>query len=80
VNTIVAGGFDTPILDFATPESLAEVVKEFARPQRLGRPEEFARFAAHIVETTTSTPRHSASTPATGSRPEAVFRVGFGRR
>jgi NAD(P)-dependent dehydrogenase (short-subunit alcohol dehydrogenase family) len=50
VNTIVAGGFDTPILDFATPESLAEIVKEFAGPQRLGRPEEFARFAAHIVE------------------------------
>jgi len=31
-------------------------------------------------KTTTSTPRRSASTPATGSRPEAVFRVGFGRR
>ena len=28
VNTIVAGGFDTPILDFATPESLAEIVKD----------------------------------------------------
>jgi NAD(P)-dependent dehydrogenase (short-subunit alcohol dehydrogenase family) len=50
VNTIVAGGFDTPILDFASPESLAEVVKEFPWPQRLGHPEEFAAFAAHLVE------------------------------
>jgi 3-hydroxyacyl-CoA dehydrogenase/3-hydroxy-2-methylbutyryl-CoA dehydrogenase len=50
VNSIVGGGFDTPILDFATPESLAEIVTEFPSPKRLGRPEEFASFALHLVE------------------------------
>jgi 3-hydroxyacyl-CoA dehydrogenase/3-hydroxy-2-methylbutyryl-CoA dehydrogenase len=50
VNTIVGGGFATPILDFATPESLEEVVKEFPSPKRLGHPDEFAAFALHLVE------------------------------
>lgn len=69
VNTIVGGGFDTPILDFATPESLAEVVKEFPGPQRLGRPEEFAAFAAHIVE--------NAYVNAAALRIDAGYRIAF---
>ncbi|MFJ9033224.1 SDR family NAD(P)-dependent oxidoreductase [Streptomyces sp. NPDC102274] len=51
VNTIVAGGFDTPIFDgYTTDDAIAEQVTLFVNPRRLGRPEEFAAFAAHIVE------------------------------
>ncbi|MFD0067065.1 SDR family NAD(P)-dependent oxidoreductase [Streptomyces sp. NPDC056690] len=51
VNTIVAGGFDTPIFDgFTDDAAIAQQVQHFAGPRRLGRPEEFAAFADHIVE------------------------------
>jgi 3-hydroxyacyl-CoA dehydrogenase/3-hydroxy-2-methylbutyryl-CoA dehydrogenase len=50
VNTIVAGGFDTPILDVTGRDAAAGQIQFFANPRRLGQPEEFAAFAAHIVE------------------------------
>jgi NAD(P)-dependent dehydrogenase (short-subunit alcohol dehydrogenase family) len=50
VNTIVAGGFDTPILDVTGRDAAAGQIQFFANPQRLGRPEEFAALCAHIVE------------------------------
>jgi NAD(P)-dependent dehydrogenase (short-subunit alcohol dehydrogenase family) len=50
VNTIVAGGFDTPILDVTGRDAAAGQIQFFANPRRLGRPEEFAALAAHIVE------------------------------
>jgi NAD(P)-dependent dehydrogenase (short-subunit alcohol dehydrogenase family) len=50
VNTIVARGFDTPILDVTGRDAAAGQLQFFANPRRLGTPEEFAAFAAHIVE------------------------------
>jgi 3-hydroxyacyl-CoA dehydrogenase / 3-hydroxy-2-methylbutyryl-CoA dehydrogenase len=50
VNTIVAGGFDTPILDVTGRDAATGQIQFFANPRRLGRPEEFAALAAHIVE------------------------------
>jgi 3-hydroxyacyl-CoA dehydrogenase / 3-hydroxy-2-methylbutyryl-CoA dehydrogenase len=50
VNTVVAGGFDTPILDVTGREAAAGQIQFFANPRRLGTPEEFAALAAHIVE------------------------------
>jgi 3-hydroxyacyl-CoA dehydrogenase/3-hydroxy-2-methylbutyryl-CoA dehydrogenase len=50
VNTIVAGGFDTPILDVTGREAAAGQIQFFANPRRLGKPEEFAALCAHIVE------------------------------
>ena len=50
VNTIVAGGFDTPILDVTGRAAAASQIKFFANPRRLGKPEEFAALCAHIAE------------------------------
>ena len=50
VNTIVAGGFDTPILDVTGREAAAGQIQFFANPRRLGTSEEFAALAAHIVK------------------------------
>lgn len=51
VNTIVPGGFDTPMVDdYVDEDTKAEGVKQFLNPRRLGTPDEFAAFAAHIVE------------------------------
>jgi 3-hydroxyacyl-CoA dehydrogenase / 3-hydroxy-2-methylbutyryl-CoA dehydrogenase len=50
VNTIVAGGFDTPILDVTGRDAAAGQIQFFANPRRLGKPEEFAALSAHIVE------------------------------
>jgi NAD(P)-dependent dehydrogenase (short-subunit alcohol dehydrogenase family) len=50
VNTIVAGGFDTPILDVTGRAAAADQIKFFANPRRLGKPEEFAAMCVHIVE------------------------------
>jgi 3-hydroxyacyl-CoA dehydrogenase / 3-hydroxy-2-methylbutyryl-CoA dehydrogenase len=50
VNTIVAGGFDTPILDVTGRDSAMGQLPFFANPRRLGKPEEFAALCAHIVE------------------------------
>ncbi|WP_183086111.1 SDR family NAD(P)-dependent oxidoreductase [Mycetocola tolaasinivorans] len=51
VNTIVAGGFDTPMLG-PSGDELAAISKVIPNPQRVGRPDEFAALAAHIVENT----------------------------
>ncbi|MEV7805770.1 SDR family NAD(P)-dependent oxidoreductase [Microbispora sp. NPDC088329] len=51
VNTIVPGGFDTPMVDdYADKDTKAEGINQFLNPRRLGTPDEFAAFAAHIVE------------------------------
>jgi len=50
VNTIMAGGFDTPILDTTGRDAAASQLPLFANPRRLGRPQEFAAFCTHIVE------------------------------
>jgi hypothetical protein len=50
VNTIVAGGFDTPILDVTGREDAEGQIPFFANPRRLGKPDEFAALCAHIVE------------------------------
>jgi NAD(P)-dependent dehydrogenase (short-subunit alcohol dehydrogenase family) len=50
VNTIVAGGFDTPILDVTGRDAAAGQIQFFANPRRLGKPDEFAALCAHIVE------------------------------
>jgi 3-hydroxyacyl-CoA dehydrogenase / 3-hydroxy-2-methylbutyryl-CoA dehydrogenase len=50
VNTVVAGGFDTRILDVTGREAAAGQIQFFANPRRLGTPGEFAALAAHIVE------------------------------
>jgi NAD(P)-dependent dehydrogenase (short-subunit alcohol dehydrogenase family) len=50
VNTIIAGGFDTPILDVTGRAGATEQIQFFANPRRLGKPGEFAALAAHIVE------------------------------
>jgi 3-hydroxyacyl-CoA dehydrogenase/3-hydroxy-2-methylbutyryl-CoA dehydrogenase len=70
VNAIVGGGFDTPILDFATPESLVEIVKEFPSPKRLGNPEEFAALALHLIE--------NGYINSAALRIDAGYRIGYG--
>ncbi|GGZ17258.1 SDR family NAD(P)-dependent oxidoreductase [Novosphingobium colocasiae] len=50
VSTIAPGTFDTPILSRFGPEVLDTLAKAVPHPARLGRPEEFAALAAHIVE------------------------------
>ena len=50
VNTIIAGGFDTPILDVTGRAAAEGQIRLFANPRRLGKPEEFAALAAHMVE------------------------------
>ena len=50
VCTIAPGTFDTPLLG-ALPEDTREALGEaIPFPSRLGRPDEFAGLAAHIVE------------------------------
>lgn len=49
VNTIIAGGFDTPMLGPSGAE-LEAVSKMIPNPQRVGRPAEFAQLAVHIAE------------------------------
>ncbi|RLP82959.1 SDR family NAD(P)-dependent oxidoreductase [Mycetocola lacteus] len=51
VNTVIAGGFDTPMLG-VSGEVLAAISQGIPNPQRVGRPDEFAALAAHIVENT----------------------------
>jgi NAD(P)-dependent dehydrogenase (short-subunit alcohol dehydrogenase family) len=50
VMTIAPGTFDTPLLGALPQEARAELGKAIPFPQRLGRPEEFAALAVHIVE------------------------------
>ncbi len=50
VVTIAPGTFDTPLLAALPQESRDELGRQVPFPQRLGRPEEFAALAVHIVE------------------------------
>ncbi|MBI1902895.1 MAG: SDR family NAD(P)-dependent oxidoreductase [Planctomycetia bacterium] len=50
VCTIAPGTFDTPMMGTMTPELKQSLVSQIPFPQRLGRPEEYAALAQHIVE------------------------------
>jgi NAD(P)-dependent dehydrogenase (short-subunit alcohol dehydrogenase family) len=50
VCTIAPGIFDTPILARIGAEVREALAKSVPHPARLGRPEEFAMLAAHIIE------------------------------
>ena len=50
VMTIAPGLFETPMLAGLPEEVKASLVRMIPFPKRLGRPEEFARLALHIVE------------------------------
>jgi 3-hydroxyacyl-CoA dehydrogenase/3-hydroxy-2-methylbutyryl-CoA dehydrogenase len=50
VCTIAPGTFDTPLLGALPEEARQELAKAIPFPSRLGRPEEFAALASHIVE------------------------------
>ncbi|MDQ7903811.1 SDR family NAD(P)-dependent oxidoreductase [Phytohabitans sp. ZYX-F-186] len=50
VATIAPGIFDTPILDRFSDEIKQGLARSVPHPARLGRPDEFARLAAHIVD------------------------------
>jgi NAD(P)-dependent dehydrogenase (short-subunit alcohol dehydrogenase family) len=50
VCTIAPGTFDTPLLGGLSEEIREELGKAIPFPPRLGRPEEFAALALHIVE------------------------------
>ncbi|MGC0363635.1 3-hydroxyacyl-CoA dehydrogenase/3-hydroxy-2-methylbutyryl-CoA dehydrogenase [Rhodococcus sp. 27YEA15] len=53
INTIIAGGFLTPMLGpRGSSEYLDAVSKEIPNPQRIGRPAEFAQLAIHLAENT----------------------------
>ena len=50
VVTIAPGLFDTPMMALLSPEARASLGQQVPFPPRLGRPEEYAQMAAHIVE------------------------------
>ena len=50
VTTIAPGLFDTPLLAGLPEEARTALGEQVPHPQRLGRPEEYADLAAHIVE------------------------------
>jgi 3-hydroxyacyl-CoA dehydrogenase / 3-hydroxy-2-methylbutyryl-CoA dehydrogenase len=50
VCTIAPGTFDTPLLGALPEESRQALAQAIPFPSRLGRPEEFAALAVHIVE------------------------------
>ncbi len=50
VVTIAPGTFDTPLLAALPEESRQELGAQIPFPNRLGRPEEFAALARHVVE------------------------------
>jgi NAD(P)-dependent dehydrogenase (short-subunit alcohol dehydrogenase family) len=50
VCTIAPGTFDTPILARLSPEVRDSLARAVPHPARLGRPEEFAMLATHIIE------------------------------
>lgn len=51
VNTIIAGGFETPMLG-PSGDALAAIARDIPNPQRIGRPAEFAHLAVHMTENT----------------------------
>ncbi|ALJ20684.1 SDR family NAD(P)-dependent oxidoreductase [Microbacterium sp. No. 7] len=50
VNTIAPGLFETPILARFSPETLNGIAAQVPHPARLGRPDEFAALADHIID------------------------------
>jgi NAD(P)-dependent dehydrogenase (short-subunit alcohol dehydrogenase family) len=50
VCTIAPGTFDTPLLGGLPEENRQALAEAIPFPQRLGRPDEFAALAVHIVE------------------------------
>jgi NAD(P)-dependent dehydrogenase (short-subunit alcohol dehydrogenase family) len=52
VVTIAPGIFDTPLLGTLPDPIRASLAKQVPFPQRLGRPEEYAALAAHVIENT----------------------------
>ena len=50
VVTIAPGTFDTPLLEGLPEKARASLAEQVPFPSRLGRPEEFALLAQHIVE------------------------------
>jgi NAD(P)-dependent dehydrogenase (short-subunit alcohol dehydrogenase family) len=50
VMTIAPGLFHTPMFDSLPAEAIASLGSQTPHPSRLGRPEEYAALAAHIVE------------------------------
>jgi NAD(P)-dependent dehydrogenase (short-subunit alcohol dehydrogenase family) len=50
VNTIAPGLFDTPLLAALPEEARQKLGAGIPYPQRLGRPDEYAQLACHIVE------------------------------
>jgi NAD(P)-dependent dehydrogenase (short-subunit alcohol dehydrogenase family) len=50
VVTIAPGIFDTPLLGTLPDPIRASLAKQVPFPQRLGRPDEFAALAAHIIQ------------------------------
>jgi NAD(P)-dependent dehydrogenase (short-subunit alcohol dehydrogenase family) len=50
VCTIAPGLFDTPLLAALPEEARAALGEQVPHPRRLGRPDEYAALAAHIVE------------------------------
>ena len=50
VVTIAPGLFDTPLLAGLPEEAREALGEQVPYPRRLGRPEEYAELAAHIVE------------------------------
>lgn len=50
VVTIAPGTFDTPMLALLPEEAREKLASQIPHPKRLGRPEEFAALARHIVE------------------------------
>lgn len=52
VVTIAPGIFDTPLLGTLPEPIRASLAKQIPFPQRLGRPDEYAALAVHIIENT----------------------------
>lgn len=50
VNTIAPGIFETPIFDRHPPELVEGLAEQIPHPSRLGRPDEYARLALHLVD------------------------------
>jgi NAD(P)-dependent dehydrogenase (short-subunit alcohol dehydrogenase family) len=50
VCTIAPGTFDTPLLARLPEDVKASLAKSVPHPSRLGRPDEYARLATHILE------------------------------
>jgi NAD(P)-dependent dehydrogenase (short-subunit alcohol dehydrogenase family) len=50
VCTIAPGTFDTPLLNRLSDDVRASLAKTVPHPSRLGRPDEYARLASHIID------------------------------